>query len=690
MQKVPYIISFITAAIFLFAAELLQAQPQRAYERGLEELYRGNTTSALDIWYGAYNTLGSVDGRIGLEFIRVVTENSMRDYYEQATELYYRALTDGSGTDSRVVLRQEIERMRPVIGEGIYRQWMEWWSDNNPELGSDMRGYWVRHDPTPSRLSNERLVEHWERISISKKRFTRNTNTIYGTDDRALIFVRYGEPSRTKSGILTLQSYNIRNWLQNQLNPYAESDPEQPQRDDRMVRAFEDGGELISRLQDVIYQFHRYPEYEIWFYDGIAMEGDDPVPFIFGTDVRSEEFRLQSSIEDFIPERAYSSERPDRQNGIEFTRAGITPALMLQLIYYEQLVQVDPFFETRLNELRDKVLEQGSEAYQGMDLAFRAESQEIINQRTIRAPRELSTYSGQIPVIPLDVYQYRFLDVDRDMNPYMLTYIESAAQEAFLIDYHRNRLRAGNGEELEDGENVTESFPYYEINHSLQEYDSSWNIRMSVTENPPLILNRSQMAENESRSLFITPHAGRPHRSASVELLNYDPDTRTIYNTPFSSALRGLNRRQFRLPAPLVSHTDTLEMADLVLGFQSDEEITEPFSFRVANNALIPFEETLVLHFEVYNLKRRDDDTRFTQFELTYRILPVDEEGNVRTDQAEFVLTLNFINEDRNVIEDLEIETADLAPGLYDLRVKVIDTVTRQEKERAIRFEVVE
>ncbi len=689
MKQVLKIISFLSVALILFASELLQAQPQRAYERGLEELYRNNTTRALDIWYSAYDAPGGVDARIGFEFIRVVTEKRRSEYYEQATELYYRALIDGRGTNSRVAIRQEIDRMRPVTGEGIYRQWNEWWSENNAALGSDMRGFWVQHDPTPSRGSNERLIEHWERIAVSKNRFTKNSNTVYGTDDRALIFIRYGEPSRSRSGILTLQSHNIGNWLSNQLNPYAERNSERPRQDDRIHQA-QGQQELVDRLQDLIYEYHRYPEYEVWFYDGIAVEGDDTVPFIFGTDVRDEEFRLQTSIEDFIPERAYFPDRAGRQEGVEFTRAGLTPALMLQMLYYEQLVQVDPFFENRLNELRDNVLEQGMEAFQGMDLAFKAESRELINQRRVRAPREVSTYSGLIPNIPMNVYQYRFLD--EDQKPVLLTYIESSAQEAFLIDFHRNRMRTVNGEELRDGQNITEQFPYYEMTHSLQEYDDKWDVRVKKEHHPPFILNRSEASGEISRSMFETEHKGRHFRSASVELMNYDPDTRTLYETPFPEALRGMSRSQFRLPAPLVSHTDTLEMADLVLGFQSDDDdrVTEPFTFRVANDALIPFEKTLVLHFEVYNLKRRDDDTRFTQFELTYRILPVDEEGKVRTDQAEFVLTLNFTNEERHVIEDLEIETADLSPGLYDLRVRVIDTVTSQEKERTIRFEVVE
>lgn len=672
--------------LFAVFAEALLAQPQRAYERGLEELYRGNTTQALDIWYNGYEGVRYVDARIGFEYIRVVTENRMREYYEPATEMYYRAVLDGSGVDSRVAIRQEINRMRPIIGEGIYRQWVNWWEDRDNRLGADMRGFWVQHDPTPATLSNERLIEHWLRIAAAKQQFTRNSRTVYGTDERALIYIRYGEPDRTRRGILTLQSLNMKQWLRNQLNPYTDKDEELSGRDEQS-RGSAEHEDMIDRLQDAIYEFHRYPEYEIWFYDRLAVEGDDPIPFIFGTDVRSEEFRLQRSIEDFIPERAFHPERTRQQEGVEFTRAGITPALMLQLLYYEQLTQVDPFFNTRLNELQNNVLEQGLQAFRGMDLAFKAESRELLDKRAVRAPVERSTYIDVISPVPIEVYQYRFLD--ENLEPYILTYIESEAQEAFLIDFYRNTQRAETDEEPAVNQNMIDLHPFYDLSHTLIEYDDEWNVKEKYTDEPELILTRPATERTPSRSLFRSSHTGRPFQSATVELNNYDPESRTIHNTPFSQALRGLGKKQFRLPAPLVSHTDSMEVADLILGFESDD-VTEPFAFQVANNAVIPAEETLVLHFEVYNLKRRDDETGFTNFELTYRILPVDEDGRVREGQAEFVLTLNFTNEHRNVIEDLEIETADLGPGLYDLRVRIIDTETGQERERRVRFEVIE
>jgi GWxTD domain-containing protein len=683
LKSISFSVAVLVAA---FASELLSAQPQRAFDRGLEEIDRGNISQALDIWYNAYDPDQAVDSRIGFEFIRVVTENRMRSYYDSATELYYRALTDGDGVDSRVAIRQEIERLEPIVGDGYYRQWMEWWEERNPALGADMRGYWVQKDPTPAQIRNERLIEHWERIAKAREEFTRNRRTVYGTDDRALIFIRYGEPDRKNNGILTIQSFNIKPWLTAQFDPSSER---------RNSRNVESGGELqdsevydeeiINRLSDTIYRWHRYPEYEIWFYENIFENQREPTIFMFGTDVRNDEFSLQTSLEDFIPERAYNPERERPDEVLEFTRAGITPALMLQLLYYEQLAQVDPFFETRLNALRDKVLDQGMEAFRGIDEAFRTESRQLVNQRTIQAPRERSTYEHIISKVPLEVHQYRFLD--DSLRPYILTYVESAAYEAFMIDYHRTRGRNIDDPDALNGDNLLDGHPYYELVHNLQSYDENWNVTEYYQEYPPLYAS-SSAGHRMSGSVFKIPHTKRAYQAASVELKNYDPDSEPVHDTPFPPSLRGWNKLQYRQPPPLKSHKDSLEVADLVLGYHDHEgRTTEPFSFAVANRQEVPFGETLLLHFEVYNLESRYDG--FTNFELTYRILPVDEAGNILTDQTEFILTLNFINEEVMVVEDLEIETADLQPGLYELVVDIHDMESEQSKERRIRFEVI-
>lgn len=677
----------VLLTILLVCADLLDAQPQRAYERGLDELNAGNRGQALDLWYGSYSEAekgSGIDSRIGFEYIRVVTEHRMKEYYEEATEMYYRALTDATGSASMVALRQEIDRLRPITGEGIYRQWMEWWNKRSEKLGTDMRGYWVQMDPTPAKVANERLIEHWLRIAESRNRFTKNHSTIYGTDDRAKIFIRYGEPTRSKSGILTLQSLNIKDWLESQLGDRPNREPEENLRDDMIPPETDE--DRMHRLEEAIYHFHRYPEYEIWFYENLTGQRDTPVIFMFGTDVQNEQFSLQTSIEDFIPERAFNPERDRGDRAVEFTRAGLTPALMLQLIYYEQLVNVDPFFENRLQELQDRVLEQGFEAFRGMDLNFRSESRDIINRRSSSAPSERSTFAGLIPQIPLQIHHYRFLN--EELQPYIRTYVESNPQEAFMIDYHRNpEVRPGQ-DDFENGESVISGNGYYELTHSIQSYSDTWEVVSLEQHNPDLVIDRTNDNGNRTLSFFEQPHTKRSFGSVSAVLMNYNPDTRPVYETPFPDALRGWNKVQFRQPKPLSSNRDSLEMADLVLGYEDAELHTEPYSFVLAHEEAIPFGKTLVLHFEVYNLERMP--IGFTQFELTYRILPINEDGEVLTDQSEFILTLNFTNEDRRVVEDLEIETADLGPGLYDLRVDVVDSVTGQKRERVVRFEVEE
>lgn len=667
------------ALSLLFLAAPVFGQAQQPYERGMEELYRGNYSQALDIWYDAYETADSVDSRIGIEFMRVASANSMRSYYETATRVYYRALTDGSGMQSRVAIRQEIERLKPIIGDGIFRQWINWWDEEDPTLRMDMKGFWVQNDPTPANPTNERLIEHWQRISEAKRRFNKNESTVYGTDERALIYIRYGEPDRMKNGILTLQSFNIRSWLENQLAP-------RPSNEEPVPDNLQDADmEVMQRLQNAIYEYHRYPEYEIWFFDQVVDSDDQPVIFLFGTDVRNDEFSLQTSLEDFIPERAFYVEDDEDDESLNFTRAGITPALILQLLYYEQLAQVDDFFAQRLKELQTQILDQGIEAFQGMDLAFQTESENIINQQVNKAPIQQSTYSNLIPQIPLHVYQYRFLD--GNLDPEILTYVESSAQEAFLIDYNRNEGRnLLQQENIDEGYHVLEEQTYYELNHNLQAYNDSWEVSVNRTDHPALILTRP--TQNQvSTSVFRQSHTGKSFQSVSVELMNYNPNSEALFETPFPPELRGWNKYQYRQPEPLVSQPDTLEVSDLVLGF-NDDEVTEPFDFKVANNKLIPFGETLLLHFEVYNLTEQADG--FARFEMTYRILPVNEQGKVLSDQTEFILTLNFTNEEPVAREDLEIETTELNPGVYELGVSILDTESNQTKERKIRFEVVE
>jgi len=665
----------------------LQAQSSSVYQQGLEQLYRGEVDEALTLWENNYAEESRVDARIGFEYVQIVTERDLSDHFESATEMYYTALLNGAGVNSRIAVRQEIERLKPVVGDGIYRQWTDWWDSENPALRSDIRGFWIRLDPTPARTVNERLIEHWQRIAEARNRFTKNSATIYGTDERALVFVRYGEPDRVQSGLLTLQDMNIKPWLEQQLIRRQRSIA-----DERGNLEYDD--ESLPQIREqalefILYENHRYPEYEIWFYDDIAVEDETPVPFIFGTNIRNDQFEMLSTIEAFIPEQAYSTKPFEEQDMVQFTRAGFTPALILQMLYYEQLSEIDSFFEQRLNSLRDMVLEQDREVYSGMDTEFRKESAELIRQQELQAPRQLSTMEPKIPAVPVDVYQYRF--ISENQTPYLVTFVESNPREAFMIDFSRNRSEDVELSTVQNAGNIPELMPQYELRHSLQTYNDDWELIGRKTDNPAFNIQRNPFQAAAS-SVFQSEHTSRAQRSASSEIINTDESTAgPAFDTPYPDAIRGLGSVHYREPVPLSTNPDSLQVADLVLGYGiGGDDVPEDamFPFYVANNQTVPWQETLALHFEVYNLDVQPNG--FSRFELTYRILPVDESGRVLMDQTEFILTLNFTSEENRLVENLEIETADLMPGLYELRVQISDVNTGQEVDRQTRFEVLD
>lgn len=684
--RYSYLMGF-TIACWLSGAAMLQAQQSSAYQQGMEQVYRGDVNEALAFWETNYTEQSRVDARIGFEYIRIVTERDFEDRFEKATEMYYRALLNGTGANSRIAVRQEIERLQPIVGDGIYRQWTDWWDAEQPELRSDIRGYWIRLDPTPAHVVNERLIEHWQRIAEVRERFTKNSSTIYGTDERAVVFVRYGEPDRVQSGLLTLQDMNIKPWLERQIirrQSEMSDDVEGGEAYDERLPQIQE-----QALEFILYENHRYPEYEIWFYDDITVESESTVPFIFGTNIRNDQFEMLSTVEEFIPERAYSTQPFEERDMLHFTRAGLTPALMLQMLYYEQLSSIDSFFEQRLNSLRDKVLQQEREVYDGLDVEFRKESAELIQQQELQAPRQLSTIESKIPSVPVNVYQYRFLDENK--SPVLVTFIESAPREAFMIDFIRNRIDTVSLNMIQQAENISNILPQYQLQHSLQTYNDDWELTDRKTATPGFSIQQNPFRAGAS-TVFRSDHTRRAQRSASAEVKNTDESTQgPAFETPYPESIRGLGSVHYREPAPLSNNADSLQVADLVLGFGIDsDEISEEkmFPFYVANSQTIPWQETLALHFEVYNLEVQPNG--FSRFELTYRILPVDESGRVLTDQTEFILTLNFTSEENRLVENLEIETADLMPGLYELRVQITDVNTDQQVDRHTRFEVLD
>lgn len=651
------------------------------FEQGLLAEFRGDYERALTIWLDARDELESPDSRIGLEFIRVVTEQDMDEYYEKATDMYLWAISSPFTGVNKAAMRQEIERLRPIAGDGIYRQWLTWFEERNERLASDIRGFWIQMDPTPGGNINERLIEHWQRIAYSRANFVKNSNTVYGTDDRANIYIRYGQANHRRAGVLTIDNQNLGRWLARQFeNAGFREEPEENQQEQIQLRRDEES-DSFEMLEEYVFQFHESPEYEIWVYQSVSESIEQPLIFIFGTDVRTGEYHIQKSIDDFIPQRAYLSDQRSQTNRSEFVRQGLTPALALQLLYYEQLIHINPFFENRLNNMRESFINQGPLAYSSLDLALKSQNRELLEMRTGGAPREVSTVGRLLPAIPIEVHQYRLLD--EGLNPLIVTFIESRPKSALMKDFEINaEIAPGTGASVPE-----DSLSDYRLNQKLLVYNSDWD-ELERNEHEPLLDIFKDVERDIIQSVFISNHYGNNFQSVATQLMNVNPDSESLYPTIFPRELRGLGTIKNRQPEPLEADPESLELADLILGYQDEVPDDYPFTFRVANDQMIPSDQSLVLHFEVYNLRPRPSG--FTHFELTYRIYPVQDDGTLKTDEEAFYLTINFEHDETRVVEDLEIQTTELSGGLYELQVLVEDQVDGQQRNRNIRFEVLE
>jgi len=54
-----------------------------------------------------------------------------------------------------------------------------------------LRKFWLRRDPTPITLANERMMEHFRRVWYARKHFSKGHQP---WDDRGSVYIRYGEP----------------------------------------------------------------------------------------------------------------------------------------------------------------------------------------------------------------------------------------------------------------------------------------------------------------------------------------------------------------------------------------------------------------------------------------------------------------------------------------------------------------
>ena len=192
-----------------------QADAAVLYKRGISYRKVGEWEKALDAWRKAKAELDAqnkVDPQIGFDFIEVVTEQQLESHYGTATQMYFWGLADQSWVDHKKLVLEEIERVLPLLAENDSKRWRALVKADDSSVLSELRQYWIQRDPVVPSEANERLIEHWQRVTYARKEFNKGGGSVYGSDDRGLIYVKYGEPDGGQEVTLGTNTTELMTW----------------------------------------------------------------------------------------------------------------------------------------------------------------------------------------------------------------------------------------------------------------------------------------------------------------------------------------------------------------------------------------------------------------------------------------------------------------------------------------------
>lgn len=647
--------------------------------RGLEAEAEGRHREALSIWVQAKTRLSSPVLAIGSNYIRLVTAQGLDRYYRAAWGMYAWGLSAGVVAPNREALSKELEYLSPLVEPSRLARWRRMLKANDGDLFAELRRWWRIRDPTPTTPYNERIMEHWERIAHVRRNYapdSSRTGPLLGSDERGAAYLKYGTPDRVYNGRLWSRSTDICQVLRRRLvieGSFARCES-------RSAR----------RMVDYIQELTRNPPFEVWVYETRERHADMRynLVLLFAGTGGGNNYRQFRTVEEMLPSRAF---QPSRR----YSYRGITPGIVIQWLYYDQLAGIDPYFSSLFSRIDFRFMRRvDPQQQQHLSMQFRQENEHFARNYRRTAPDELSTHVRNLPQIPLEVHQYRLMD--EIGRPVFATFLKSRPQPAFLEDFAANQdsmfpsagdpfMYMGREDSL-----LKRAFRSYRLYHGMELRDETGK-RLGGDRVQTVLRVDGSNTDLSSESAFTVPYAeGETRQLFYAQLHNRHPATSPPRRTPFPDYLRGLGKVELPQPEPLDSRSGQLQMGELILGYEMrDSAKVETFlPFEVAHEKEIPEGERLALHFEVYNLSEGERGLR--DFTINYEILPLNFLGWTRQNKDDLSLTLYFEHDRSRFTENLEIEASNLKPGRYLLRLEATDRTSGEQASREIRFRVVE
>ncbi len=506
-------------------------------------------------------------------------------------------------------------------------------------IGKRIRQYWVDRDPTPGTAVNERLLEHWRRITYAREHFGKDKSTVYGTDDRGLIYVKYGEPGVTKGGFLGATEVELRAWVP---DPFA---------------------------RDALRRLDTKPAYEVWVYD--SLRPGQLTYFLFGNEGGTGRFALVDGVEDLINPEAWS---PSTRR---YMPGGVKAFYYLQLFYYADVSAIGGPYLTRYEQLNvlwgqaqsratsfgTGILAPRESALQSYDLRFKQENKSDPAFEPVLALK--TDFTARERTVELVPWPVRVLSQENEPRLILLAMSSPRQQVASLGDV---------SELLE-----LTAAPEQQVKHTLI-------IRDGAYEEIGRVDNWVGGGE-QGVSTFTLRHMDTTlHYTVVAEM--YDTGavgmSETIPVPPAAAEPTAVARTVIEHPEPLSTWRDSLELSDIVTGIQVPGDYAEgTFPFPLLPSRTIWKPDPVTVYLEVYHLAL--DEDRGGRFRVDLEVTPVTALGAAESDQ-QITLRLDFESEfDRKAVG---VDIANVPLGSFHLRVVVTDLISGQQKSRVVPLEV--
>lgn len=564
-------------------------------------------------------------------FIDIVINNKAVDHFTFAEDLFNRSLQNiESDTSELHHVKNEARNLLPLLNNEEQDEWEQKIKNNDPTLAADIRHFWKIRDPVFSTSANERLREHWLRIEHARNEFDKNDGGIYGTDDRGTIYIKLGPPTFKRSGMLTLNSTEIRSKLYD--------------------LSFFKGGisqrQLFNLTMSINQQYMPH-YYEVWVYNNMDIRR--PALFIFGESADKATFGMRKSVEEFIPSGAT---RMGLSSSYSFDTGprGLTAAPFIQMSLYNKLSTIDIYFGRQLTQYDENWLK-----YLKGDMNF--SSLKTMNS-SWNAERELRKIQEEAPVTRSDVKE-RLNHIDQEYKIYrFLNDDNKSFMKVLVFGTPQNKVLD------KDAMIFQHQYPVYELDHTLRIFDQSGNQVYADKAMIPLQENGDNPAKQGV--MLQVPLSGNsnghdqytPMLSSEISRI---PTVRNNGKRPGQIIIAAQNSRITQVESLDQNH-DSLEVSDIIWGYESEQKNhnLEELDFAIPSDSKIPANRNLMVYFETYHLEAKNEN--FHNYQVEYSI---QKKKRRRLLDTGIKLTLNLSSASSRSKESIEIKTVDLEPGKY-------------------------